>query len=65
MQVKYCRILQGEHAAILSTFIRLPFFIKIFVLSIFEWPVYIGFTVQGNFLLKPLNIDTQVNQILK
>ena len=35
---KYCRMLQGEHSAILSTFIRLPFVIKIFVLSIFEWP---------------------------
>ena len=42
---KYCRMLQGEHSAILSTFIKLPFVIKIFVLSIFEWPFYIGFTV--------------------
>ena len=33
---KYCRMLQGEHSAILSTFIKLPFVIKIFVLSIFE-----------------------------
>ena len=32
-------MLQGEHSAILSTFIRLPFVIKIFVLSIFEWPL--------------------------
>ena len=30
---------------ILSTFIRLPFVINIFVLSIFEWPFYTGFTV--------------------
>ena len=30
-------MLQGEHFAILSTFIKLPFVIKIFVLSIFEW----------------------------
>ena len=35
-------MLQGEHSAILSTFIKLPFVIKIFVLSIFEWPFYIG-----------------------
>ena len=28
-----------------STFIKLPLVIKIFVLSIFEWPFYIGFTV--------------------
>ena len=31
------------HFAILSTFIKLPF--VIFVLSIFEWPFYTGFTV--------------------
>ena len=38
-------MLQGEHSAILSTFIKLPFAIKIFVLYIFEWPFYTGFTV--------------------
>ena len=42
---KYCRMLQGEHSAILSTFIKLSFVIKIFVLSIFEWPLKTGFTV--------------------
>ena len=31
---KYCRMLPLEHSAILSTFIKLPFVIKIFVLSI-------------------------------
>ena len=36
MQVKkYCRMLQGEHSAILSTCIKLPFVNKIFVLSIY------------------------------
>ena len=35
----------GEHSAILSTFIKLPFVIKIFVLSIFEWPFNTGFIV--------------------
>ena len=40
---KYCRMLQGEHSAILLTFIKLPFVIKIFVLSIFEWPFYTRF----------------------
>ena len=30
---KYCRMLQGEHSAILSSFIRQLFVIKIFVLS--------------------------------
>ena len=33
---------QGEHSAILSTFIKLQFVIKIFVLSVFEWPFYTG-----------------------
>ena len=42
---KYCRMLQVEHSAILLIFIKLPFVIKIFVLSIFEWPFYTGFTV--------------------
>ena len=36
---KYCRMLQEEHFAILLTFIKLPFVIKIFVLSVFEWPL--------------------------
>ena len=34
-----------EHSAILSTFIKLPFVIKICVLSIFEWRLKTGFTV--------------------
>ena len=38
-------MLQGEHSAILLTFIKPPFVIKIFVLSIFEWPLKTGFTV--------------------
>ena len=38
-------MLHGEHSAILSTFIKLPFVIKIFILSTFEWPFYTGFTV--------------------
>ena len=39
MQVK------REHSAILSTFIKLPVVIKTFVLSIFQWLFYTGFTV--------------------
>ena len=42
---KYCRMFQVEHSAILPTCIKLPFVIKIFVLSIIEWPFYTGFTV--------------------
>ena len=38
-------MLQGEHSAILLTFIKLPFVIKIFVLSIFEWLFSTGLTV--------------------
>ena len=45
---KYCRMLQVEHSAVLSTFIKLPIVIKIFVLSIFEWPFYTGCTVNLN-----------------
>ena len=38
MQVKnIAECSKGEHSAILSTFIKLPFVMKIFILSIFEW----------------------------
>ena len=46
---KYCRMLRGEHSAIFSTFIELPFVIKIFVLSFFEWLLKTGFTVKALF----------------
>ena len=46
---KYCRMLQGEHSAILSTFIKLPFAMKTFVLSIFERPLKTGFTVPFSY----------------
>ena len=41
---------QGEHSAILSTFIKLSFVFKTFVLSIFEWPLKTGFNVVVLFL---------------
>ena len=44
---KYCKMLQGDHSTILSTFIKLQFAIKIFVLYIFELPFYTGFTVHA------------------
>ena len=44
---KYCRMLQGEHSAILSTFIKLPFVINTFVFFIFEWLFYTGFIVHA------------------
>ena len=49
MQVKstmFCRMLQVEHSAIiLLTFIKLPFVIRTFILSFFEWLFYTGLTV--------------------
>ena len=55
---------QGEHSAILSTFIKLPSVIKIFVLSIFEWPLKTGLTVStitatpphGDYVIMRLNM---------
>ena len=41
---KYCKMLQGELSVILLASIKLPFVIRIFVLSIFESPFYTGFT---------------------
>ena len=38
-------MLQKEHSAILSTFIKLPIAIKTFVLSICKWPLNTGFTL--------------------
>ena len=52
---KYCRMLQGEHSAILSTFIKLPYSIKTFVLSIFKWPIKTGFTVQNYYSYQKLD----------
>ena len=46
---KFCRMLQREHSAIPSTFIKLPVVIKTFVLPIFEWPLKTGFTVIDNY----------------
>ena len=42
---KYCRRLQWEHSAILSTFIKLPYSNKNFALSIFKWPLKTHLTV--------------------
>ena len=44
---KYCRMLQGEHSAILLTFIKLSFVIKTFVLSVSKWLLKTGFTVSS------------------
>ena len=49
-------MLQGEHSAILSIFIKLPFVIKIFVLSTFEWLLKTGFTAHTNTINMELSI---------
>ena len=46
-----CRSKVLEHSAILSTYIKLAFVIKIFVLSIFEWSLKTGFTVLDEILV--------------
>ena len=38
-------------------FVKLPFVIKIFVMSIFEWPFYTGFTVNKMFAFLDLCIS--------
>ena len=50
-------MLQVEHSAILSTFIKLPFVIKIFVLFIFEWPLKTEFTVYSPEYLMNVILD--------
>ena len=41
----YCRMFEGKISAKLSIFSKLLFFIKIFVLSVFEWPLKTCFTL--------------------
>ena len=62
---KYCRMLQGEHSAILPTCIKLPFVIKIFVLSIFEWPFYTGFTAEHCFCTYPTYIISPLVSVVE
>ena len=59
-------MLQGEHSAILSTFIKLPFVIKVFVLSIFVSPFYIGFAIIYKFSGRKDHVTiSQVEPVLK
>ena len=59
-------ITELEHSAILSTFIKLPFVIKIFVLYIFEWPFYTGFTVYHTVhrTIQPAFVYSLLNQLM-
>ena len=53
--ISIAEMLPLEHSAILLTFIKLPFIIKIFVLSISEWPLKTGFTVLHDYVrLNPI-----------
>ena len=59
-------MLQGEHSAIFLNFIKLPFVIKIFDLSVFEWPFYTDFTVYGRRVqtkLQVIGILTSISMI--
>ena len=55
-------MLQGEHSAILLTFIKLPYVIKTFVLSVFEWLFYTGFTFIFSFKYKNSEYDQEIPQ---
>ena len=46
--------MQKEHSAILSTFIKLPFVIKIFVSSIIEWSFYCTYKYKKIFIVTSL-----------
>ena len=46
-----------EHSAILLTFIQLPFVMKVFVLSIFEWPLKTCFTVYSHITRNFTNLS--------
>ena len=69
---KYCRMLQESilqyFSAILLTFIKVPFVLKTFVLSIVEWPLKRGFTLESNFhapvLLNLLNLLRKSDKLL-
>ena len=58
-------MLQGEHSAILSTFIKLPFVIKVFVLSYFDWQLRTGFTVYDIEWFNFLQILVDVRNMFK
>ena len=54
----------SEHSAIFLTCIKLPFVITIFVLSIFEWPFYTGFTVCVQFNTVRRAVEERVGSFL-
>ena len=56
---KFCRMLQGEHSAILLIFIKLPFVFIIFVLFIFEWALKTGLTVHCSSNVSQIDFDSR------
>ena len=58
----YCRMLQEEHSAILSTFVKLPFVIKSFILSFFEWLLNTGFFLCNQTQNEQVNSEKQKEQ---
>ena len=46
------------------SFIKLPFVIKIFVLSILVWPFYTGFTVYCGYSKEPAQLDSYLLTLL-
>ena len=47
--MQFKSIAEGDHSVALSTFIKLPFVTKTFILSIFEWLFYTRFNVSYSF----------------
>ena len=50
-----------EYSAILSTFIKLPFVIKIFVLSIFEWPFKTYRQISNCSIYSPIQLIEEIS----
>ena len=57
-------MLQEEHSAILSTFIKLQFVFKTFVLSIFKWLLKTGFTVVKNLFFLQYSAQVSSNSLI-
>ena len=57
-------MLQMEHSVILSTFIKLPITNKNFVLSIFEWLFYTGFTVHNQQITSNQNLILKICSLI-
>ena len=60
-KTNYCLMQVKSIAECSFDLLKLPFVIKIFVLSIFEWPFYTGFTVYAN---REVSDRTAVNDSL-